>query len=107
MGFAKVSDALTAYRVAEEVISQFRTIVGDAFVIVDAEGKSDYAHDKTEDYFFLPDVVLKPRSSGEVSQIVKICNTHRIPLTPRGAGTGLSGGALPVKKGVVLSCRRR
>jgi len=106
MGYAKVTDALTAHQVGEEVIAQFRAIIGDPYVIVDAEGKNDYAHDKTEDYFFLPDVVLKPRTAEEVSQIVTICNAHRIPVTPRGAGTGLSGGALPIKKGVILSLER-
>jgi glycolate oxidase len=106
MRYAKESATLTAHRVDDEVIGQFRKILGDAFVIADEEAKSDYAHDKTEDYFFLPDVVVKPGTAAEVSALLKICNEHRIPVTPRGAGTGLSGGALPVKRGVVLSMER-
>ena len=106
MGYAKVSDTLTAHQVGEEVISKFQAIVGNSFVILDEEGKNDYAHDKTEDYFFLPDVVIKPGTTEEVSEILKICNQHRIPTTPRGAGTGLSGGALPIKSGVVISMER-
>src|SRR5258708_8947201 len=106
MGYAKVTDALPAHQVGEEVISRFRAIIGDPYVIVDAEGKNDYAHDKTEDYFFLPDVVLKPRTAEELSQIVTICNAPRIPVPPRVAGTGLSGGALTIKKGVILSLER-
>ncbi len=106
MGYAKVTDALTVHQVSEEVITRFRSAVGDSFVILDAEGKNDYAHDKTEDYFFLPDVVLKPGSTEEVSELLRICNQHRIPVTPRGAGTGLSGGALPIKRGVVISMER-
>ena len=54
----------------------------------------NYSHDETEDFHFLPDVVLKPRTTEEISAILKICNQHKIPVTPRGAGTGLSGGAL-------------
>ena len=66
----------------------------------------DYGHDKTEDYFFLPDLVVKPGTVDEVSAILRLCNTHRIPATPRGAGTGLAGSALPVKRGVVISMER-
>jgi len=54
----------------------------------------------------MPDVVAKPGTTQEVSELLKVCNKYRIPTTPRGAGTGLSGGALPVKKGVVISMER-
>ena len=90
----------------EETVEQFRKIIGGGNVIVDQGGKEDYGHDKTEDYFFMPDVVLKPGSAKEISELLKVCNEKRIPVTPRGAGTGLSGGALPVKNGVVISMER-
>lgn len=93
-------------RITTAVIDQFRQIVGDAHILLDEERKEDYGHDKTEDYFFAPDVVLKPGTPQEVSQILIVCSQHEIPVTPRGAGTGLSGGALPVKNGVVLSMER-
>lgn len=93
-------------RVPAGVIEHFRSIVGDSHVLLDAERKQDYGHDKTEDYFFAPDVVLRPGTPQEISQILKLCSQHEIPVTPRGAGTGLSGGALPVKNGVVLSMER-
>lgn len=93
-------------QVAEQVISTFRKVVGDDHVLVDPGSKEDYGHDKTEDYFFMPEVVVKPGTAKEISELLKICNIHRIPVTPRGAGTGLSGGALPVKHGVVLSMER-
>ncbi|HLZ16154.1 MAG TPA: FAD-linked oxidase C-terminal domain-containing protein, partial [Cyclobacteriaceae bacterium] len=89
-----------------EVVERLRKIVGGANVIIDEEKRSEYGHDKTEDYQFMPDLVVKPGSTQEVSEVLKVCNQHRIPLTPRGAGTGLSGGALPVKRGVVLSMER-
>ncbi|HXS55771.1 MAG TPA: FAD-linked oxidase C-terminal domain-containing protein, partial [Hanamia sp.] len=55
---------------------------------------------------YLPGVVLKPGTANEISQIIVICNKFKIPVTPRGAGTGLSGGALPHLGGVVISTER-
>jgi glycolate oxidase len=88
------------------LLSEFEAIVGGENVIRDPEKRYDYSHDETEDYSFLPDVVLKPALTEEISQIMKLCNQHNIPVTPRGGGTGLSGGALPVQKGVVISMER-
>src|SRR5258707_369151 len=87
-------------------IEPFKQIVGDAWVFVDAESLDKYAHDETENLYFLPDIVIKPRSAEEISAIMVICNEHRIPVTPRGAGTGLSGGALPQFGGVLISTER-
>jgi glycolate oxidase len=87
-------------------IETFRTIVGAEHVYVDSETLDHYAHDETENLHFLPEVVIKPRTAQEISQILKICNTDLIPVTPRGAGTGLSGGALPHLGGVLLSTER-
>ena len=87
-------------------IEQFKKIVGDAWVFVDEESLNNYAHDETENLHFPPDIVLKPRTAEEISAIMVICNEHRIPVTPRGAGTGLSGGALPQFGGVLISTER-
>jgi glycolate oxidase len=87
-------------------LDAFRAIVGDAYVFVDPEVLDHYASDETEDLHFLPDVVLKPRTAEETGRILAICNEQRIPVTPRGAGTGLSGGALPQLGGVLLSTER-
>lgn len=92
--------------VDRSIISQFEAIVGKEHVITDPEKRHAYAHDETEDYSFLPDVVLKPGSTDEVSRIMKLCYEHTLVVTPRGGGTGLSGGALPIHKGVVLSLER-
>ena len=89
-----------------EHIKQFKTIVGDANVYMDEESLNHYAHDETENLHFLPDIVLKPRSAKEISAIMIICNEYKIPVTPRGAGTGLSGGALPHLGGVLISTER-
>lgn len=105
MAHTKVSETITP-PLHNEIIDQFRAIVGAAYVIVDEEQRNEYGHDKTEDYQFLPDLVIKPGTPQEISEILRNCNAHLIPATPRGAGTGLSGGALPVKKGVVISMER-
>ena len=92
--------------VIPDVLAQFEKIVGASNMLVDESQRLAYSHDETEDYSFLPDVVLKPETPEQISAILKICNQHLIPVTPRGGGTGLSGGALPIHKGVVLSMER-
>jgi len=87
-------------------IDAFKTIVGEQFVFVDEENLHKYSHDETENLHYLPEVVIKPRSADEISEIFKICNQYKIPVTPRGAGTGLSGGALPHLGGVLISMER-
>jgi len=89
-----------------EIITAFKTIVGENYVLYDDETLDRYAHDETENLYYLPDVVIKPRTTEEISAIMKICNAKKIPVTPRGAGTGLSGGALPHLGGVVLAMER-
>jgi glycolate oxidase len=87
-------------------IEKLRQIVGEKYLLADEESMLNYAHDETEDLHFLPEVVVKPRTAEEISSILKLCNRDKIPVTPRGAGTGLSGGALPQLGGVLLSTER-
>ena len=97
-----------------EIIVALEAIVGPAHVLTaqraeataTADAYADYGRDHTEDLYFAPDVVLRPADAEEISQIMRLCHEHRIPVTPRGAGTGLSGGALPIEHGVVLSTER-
>lgn len=89
-----------------KLIAAFKKIAGDQYVVVDEESLHRYGHDETEDLHFLPDVVIRPRTAPEISAILEICNREKIPVTPRGAGTGLSGGALPHLGGVVISTDR-
>ena len=88
------------------IIEQFRQIAGAGFVLLDEESLNNYGHDETEHLLFPPEVVIRPRTTEEISAIMKICNLHKIPVTPRGAGTGLSGGALPHLGGVLISTDR-
>lgn len=89
-----------------EHINAFKTIVGETYVLVDDETLHNYGHDETEQLNYPPEVVIKPKTAEEISAIMKICNRDLIPVTPRGAGTGLSGGALPHLGGVLLSTER-
>lgn len=74
--------------------------------IANQEEFERYTHDHTEDFHFTPDLVIKPNTTEQVASILSYCNHHRIPVTPRGAGTGLSGGALPIYNGIVLSLEK-
>lgn len=90
----------------QSTIDEFAKIVGESGLISDREALVDYSHDETEDLEFYPEIVLKPTDEKQISAILKICNKENIPITPRGAGTGLSGGALPIYGGVVLSTEK-
>src|SRR5688572_19182013 len=87
-------------------LQAFQNIVGQKHVFTTHEEIYKYGRDETENLHFLPGVVILPRTAEEISEIMKICNRDLIPVTPRGAGTGLSGGALPHKGGVVISFER-
>ena len=65
-----------------------------------------YGHDETEDLVHPPQVVVRPRTTGQVAAVMKACHDHRVPVTPIGARTGLSGGALSVHGGVGLALDR-
>lgn len=87
-------------------ILQFQSVIGHSFVFTEGEQLERCASDQTEDLFYKPEVVLQPGTTEEVSAILRYCNEYNIAVTARGAGTGLSGGALPVFGGVVLDMKR-
>ncbi len=93
-------------RIDKNDIAEFGAMLGASYVLVDEETLGSHAKDETEDLHFAPEVVIKPRTAKEVSAVLAYCNLHLIPVTPRGAGTGLSGGALPVHGGVVMAMQR-
>ena len=97
MDYKKISQANQDY---------FEQVIGSAYVYTDLEQLQLHGKDHTEDLLFIPEIVLKPANTEEVSKILAYCNQHTIPVTARGAGTGLSGGALPIKGGVTLSMER-
>lgn len=65
-------------------------------------GRLVYSYDSTPNYQALPDAVVSPRNTGEVAEIVKICNEHHVPIVPRGSGTNLCGGTCPLEGGIVM-----
>ncbi|MBK7851192.1 MAG: FAD-binding protein [Bacteroidetes bacterium] len=93
-------------KIKQQHLQELQKIVGEQFVFTNEEVLSNNSHDYTEDLRFFPEVVVKPRSAAEISAILKFCNKENIPATPRGAGTGLSGGALPVHGGIVIAMER-
>ncbi|PWH81598.1 FAD-binding oxidoreductase [Brumimicrobium oceani] len=74
--------------------------------LIDNSSLEKYGKDETEDLLFPPHIVLRPSTTEEISAILKYCNENKIPVTPSGARTGLSGGALPIKGGVALSMEK-
>ncbi|MBI1835739.1 MAG: FAD-binding protein [Flavobacteriia bacterium] len=86
-------------------IQFFSNLIGERCFTND-ENRFKYSHDETEDLSFLPDVVLKPETVEEVSAIMKYAHEKNIAITPSGARTGLSGGALPVCNGIALSMEK-
>ncbi len=93
-------------KVTPDIIAKLNQITGKDFVFADNETLRLHSEDETEDLSFTPEVVVKPANTGEVSEILKLANENKIPVTPRGGGTGLSGGALPVYGGICLSMER-
>lgn len=76
-------------------------LVGKENVLSSLEDRICYAYDGTKQKY-IPDVVVRPRSTRQVSDILRFANEHEIPVYPRGAGSGLTGGAVPVQGGIVL-----
>ena len=91
------------------ILTELQQIVGSRYVIADdVEELEKYSHDEIPDrhYASMPEIVIKPANDGEISAIMRLANRECIPVTPRGAGSGLSGGAVPVHGGIVLSVER-
>ncbi len=81
-------------------------ISGSKAVLTDEEALDKYSRDETIGLSHRPEVVVKPATPREIVDIARLANSENVPLTPRGLGTGLSGGALPLYGGIVLSCER-
>ena len=90
-------------KVTPELIQALQAAVPGR-VSVDGDINDDFSHDEMPIYGkAMPEVVVEAVSTEEVAAVMKLCNEHHVPVTPRGAGTGLTGGAVPVCGGVVLS----
>jgi len=91
---------------APKQIDELRAAVGDGGLITAESQLQTYECDGLTNFRVLPGAVVLPRTAEEVQAVVRTCARHRIPFVSRGAGTGLSGGALPAAGGVVISLAR-
>lgn len=88
------------------IIKQLEDIAGKEFVLTAKEDLTTYAYDGTTTWSHSPDIVVLPDSTEQISRILKLAHTHKIPVTPRGSGTNISGGSVPVRGGIVLCTTR-
>ncbi|PIE36498.1 FAD-binding oxidoreductase [candidate division KSB3 bacterium] len=91
------------------IIQELQQISGERYVVSgDPEQLERYGHDEIPGtkYAHTPDVVVKPGTTEEIAAIMQLANREQIPVTPRGAGSGLSGGAVPIYGGILLSIER-
>lgn len=93
-------------KVDAAIVKALRGIVGQRNVLLDAEALEPYTHDEVVGLFADPEVAVRVTSAEQVAEIFKLAQRERIPVTPRGAGYGLSGGAVPVHGGIVLSLEK-
>jgi len=88
------------------IVKTLQDIVGEKNVLLDADALETYSHDEVVGLRAKPEVVVRVASAGQVAEIFKLAQRERLPVTPRGAGYGLSGGAVPVHGGIVLSLEK-
>ena len=88
------------------LLVEFRAVVGERGVISAPEEVKTYECDGLTNFRVVPQAVLLPATTEEVQGVVRICHREGIPFVARGSGTGLSGGALPVAGGIVISLAR-
>lgn len=97
---------MTYNNINPEILKALSSMVDTEDLFTDEEHLEKYGQDETEDLLYKPEVVVRPKTVAQVSEIMKLANERSIPVTARGAGTGLSGGALPVHGGIVISMER-
>ena len=92
-------------KTTQDIIEKLEKIVGPKNLTFDPEKMEDYSHDEfsLKHITRMPDLVVKPKKTEDVSRILHLANEEMIPVTPRGGATGLTGGCVPVHGGIVLS----
>ena len=97
----------TYNKITPEIAAELKAVVGERRFFEGADLDPNYSHDEMPIYGkYFPEAAVEVTSTEEVSEIMKICSANRIPVTCRGAGTGLVGGCVPLAGGVVLCTRR-
>jgi glycolate oxidase len=95
-------------KITSSLRGSLEAVVGRDNAFSDPEKTVDYGHDEfsLKEIAHEPDLVVKPGTAEEVAAVLKIANAHGVPVTPRGGATGLCGGCVPVRGGIVLSLER-
>lgn len=95
-------------KLSDEIIAKLQALVGVQNVVTDAGQMEIYAHDEVTDpaYHHMPEAVVFAENAQQVAAVVKLANEYIFPVVPRGAGTGLACGAVPIYGGVVLSLEK-
>lgn len=89
----------------KQIIDSFVSIVGEDNVDTSNMGRLTYSYDATPNFQAMPDAVIAPRNTNEIADVLKVCNTHKIPVYVRGSGTNLCAGTCPLEGGIVLIFR--
>lgn len=92
-------------KISVEFIHKLKITIGEKYVYADPERLEAYNFDGTE-FRYLPDLVVEPETTEQIAELMKLASAYRIPVIPRGTGTGLSGGALATRGGIILSSLR-
>lgn len=95
-------------KLSDEIIAKLQALVGVQNVVTDAGQMEIYSHDEVTDpaYHHMPEAVVFAENAQQVAAVVKLANEYIFPVVPRGAGTGLACGAVPIYGGVVLSLEK-
>lgn len=99
---------MTYESITPEILASIQSIVGPKNVITDAEKMQPYSHDEVTDpaYHHMPEAVVLTETAEQIAAVVQLANAHHFPVVPRGAGTGLACGAVPIYGGIVLSLEK-
>ena len=88
------------------VLDRLTEIVGKENIYTENEDLASYAYDATSLWVHPPDVVVFPTDAEQIASIMKLANEYKVPVTPRGGGTNVSGGSVPIQGGIVLVTTR-
>ncbi len=84
-------------------LARAKEIISSERLITDPEKLIDYSHDESPEKPHLPDLLVKPVNAEEIAQLILLAREEKVPITPRGMGTGLAGGSVPVQGGILIS----
>ncbi len=94
-------------RITRQIVAELTAMVGEDNISTKKSDMEDYSYDEMPlPQPHLPQVIVRPTNAGAIAKVLTLASEKRIPVTPRGAGTGLSGGCIPLYGGIVLSLER-